>query len=222
MELVQIHADAPLSVDAVREALWALSLHGGLHRRAAVDVVLSGPWRPCERWENAPERLSWSASFTLPRGAWLDDATEAAVAAAHGFARREAPLTPAEIVAQAIGHGWVFVFSDAARLVYSALYRERRLCSSVLLHDDTALFRCDGFATTRHAPPPRLIPEVDRLGILVSGLERWLRADLFLEHEPVLVLPETLGELALGPAERVVGDGPTQDVLRLAPRAKPA
>ena len=222
MELVQIHADAPLRVEAVREALWALSLEGGLHRRAAVDVVLSGPWRPSERWENAPESVAWSASFTLPRGAWLDDATEAAVAASHGFARREAPLTPAEIVAQAIGHGWVVVFSDASRWAYSALYRERRLCGSVLLHDDTVVVRCDGFATTRQSPPPRVIPEVDRLGVLERGLERWLRADLFLDREAVLLLPETLGEMAHGPAVRVVGEGPTQDVLRLAPRAKPA
>ncbi len=222
MELVQIHTDAPLDVDVVREALWALTLGGGLHRRAAIDVVLSGPWRPSERWESAPERLAWSASFTLPRGAWLDDASEAAVAEVRGFARREAPFTPAEIVAQSVGHGWVVVFSDAARLAYSALYRERRLCGSVQLHDEVALVRCDGFATTRQAPPPRLIPEVDRLGVLERGLERWLRADLFLDRESVLLLPETLGELAHGPSERVVGEGPTQDVLRLAPRAKPA
>jgi hypothetical protein len=222
MELVQVHSDAPLGAEAIREALWALTRDGGLHRRAAIDLVLSGPWRPSERWDRAPEQLAWSASFTLPRGAWLDDATEAAAAASRGFTARGAPFTPAEVVAQALGHGWVVVFSDAARLAYSALYRDRRLHGSLLLHDEVALVRSDGFAATRTAPPPRVIPEVDRLGVLERGLERWLRADLFLDREAVFLLPETLGELAHGPAERVVGEGPTQDLLRLAPRAKPA
>ncbi|MEN9787921.1 MAG: hypothetical protein RLZZ299_3185 [Pseudomonadota bacterium] len=221
MELVAVHLMEPVELAAVRAGLVASTPPRGLHRRAEVDVALAGPWRPSDLWEDAPERPVWTATFRLPRGAWLHDDAEQDLAERAGLAPRCAPVSPAEAVARHAGHGLVVVFSDAARLAYVAVYRQRRFEWSVLLHDGVRLVRADAHGAQVFAPPPPLFPEEDRTGVLLSGLRTWLRTAWDVPRAARTLLPETLAEVtADAPWVRLVEGGGWLGLPALAPGRK--
>ncbi len=221
MELVAVHLMEPLEPAAVRAGLAAATPPQGLHRRAEVDVALSGPWRPSDLWDGAPERVVWTAAFRLPRGAWLHDDAELAFAEHAGLARRGAPVSPAEAIARHVGHGLVVVFSDAARLAYVAIYRQRRFEWSVMLHDGVRLVRADAHGAQIFAPPPPLLPEQDRTGVLLAGWMTWLRASWDLPRTARTLLPEAMSEVtADSPWVRLVEGGGWLGLPALAPGRK--
>jgi hypothetical protein len=191
MELVQVHCMEPFGLDEVRAALVDAVPVGGLHHRGRMEVELAADWSPAQVWPGAIERRCWSASFRMLRGDWITAAAEGRLARAR-FGER-APVNPAELVARRVGGGLVVVFSDAARLCYVGVYRERRMRWSLLLQDGVRLVRALGEDVQVHAPPPRHLPEGDRLGVLDAGLRQWLREPIGAEdaHDRLL-LPETL------------------------------
>ncbi len=216
----------PIDVDDVAVALRATvdgaaryAPRGLLHRRGALDVAVTGPWRPADRWPGALERMAWTATFTLPTGAWLSDAAEEAIGAAPTFARRQLGPTPAELVAIAFGEGLVVAHSDAAPRAYCAVYRERRLAWSLLFEERARIVRCDGYDVTVEAPPPRHFPEQDRAGVLLAGLRQWLRESVAAEGEGRLFLPDALAAVTEDvESVAVVRDG----VWERAAQASPA
>ena len=86
------------------------------------------------------------------------------------------------------------MFSDGGKLAYCAMYREHRLRWSLYLQDGVRLVRCDGAGLTVQEPPG-LLPEGDRLGVLLAGFRQWLREPLELSSEDRLTLPDTLEAL---------------------------
>ena len=111
--------------------------------------------------------------------------------------RRPSPVHPAEELVARAGQGLFLLHSDAARLAYVAVYRERRLAWSLLLQDDARLVRCDG-QVVRISEPPRFVPEGDRMGVLHAGLEQWLRAPVPLDEEARYLLAEELSSWSSG------------------------
>lgn len=206
MELVQVHRMEPFDADGVRRALRGLVRGTDLHRRASLQVTVDGPWRPADRWPGSLERLVWTASFTSPSGAFFTDgAAEGRVLQA--LVRREAPLHPAELVLRAMGDGLVLHWSDAGRLAYVAVYRERQLRWSLLLEDRVRLVRCDGEVVTVDRPP-RWVAEGDRVGVLLAGWASWLREPLGLPEDGRFTFPDEIGALAVdGETVELVRDG---------------
>lgn len=207
MELVQVHSMQPLTAAGLGRVVRGLVSPTQLHRRAALDVAVTDPWRPADHWPGSLERLVWTAVFETPGGAFLTELGEAALGAGTGLARRQAPVHPAELAVRASGEGLVVVWSDAARLAYVAVYRERHLRWSLLLEDRVRLVRCDGEVVLVDRPP-RWVPEGDRVGVLIAGFGQWLREPLVVADEDRFVFPDRLDALTAG-AERVtlVRDG---------------
>lgn len=196
----------PFDADGVRRALRGLVRASDLHRRASLRVTVDGPWRPADRWPGALERLVWTARFDSPSGAFFTDRA-AEGPPLRALVRREAPLHPAELVLKAMGDGLVLHWSDAARLAYVAVYRQRQLRWSLLLEDRVRLLRCDGELVTVERPP-RWVAEGDRVGVLLAGWAAWLREPLDLPGEARFTFPDELGALgADGEAVELVRDG---------------
>jgi hypothetical protein len=206
MELAQLHAFERRTVDTVEAELRQALPAASLHRRAALGVVVHGPWRPADLWPGALERLVWTVALESGGRPVLSAAGEAALAG-QGIARRHAPIHPVEALALRAGEGLVLVHSDAARLAYVAVYRQRRLAWSLMLHDDERLVRCDG-QVVQVAQPPGWFPEGDRTGVLLAGLQQWLRDPFALEEGDRFILPDLLGQLTEVPEPRwLVRDG---------------
>ncbi len=183
----------PLGHADVRGVLERSLGAGELHPRGRVEFALGVDWSPATVWSGAIERRSWSVGFRVLRGAWLSRDAEERLGAELGG---RGPVTPAEVLARAVGGGLVVAFSDAQRMAYVAVYRERRMQWSLMLHDGGALVRALGRDVQTHAPPPRVFAEGDRLGVLEAGLQQWLREPLPLhDAEARLLLPETLDAL---------------------------
>ncbi len=218
MELVHYHGMEPLDRDVIGAALRARVPAGNLHHRGVLEVALASSWSPSDTWPEAIVRRCWSASFTEPRRGWLTDAGEARLAR-QGFAARQAPVTPAEVLAQQLGGGMVLVFSDAARLCYVAVYRDRRFAWSLMLQDGARLVRAYGDEVSVFEPPPRLFPEGDRLGVLAAGLQQWLREPVGAdEGDARLLLPEALaGCFDEQATHRLCEGGVWSDAAPLAP-----
>lgn len=216
MEIGQLHVMEPLDADRVEAGLRE-RLGGGLLPYAALGVSIAGPWRPADVWPGAGERLCWTASFDIPGDALLTDEA-ASVLAAGSIARRHAPLHPAELIAPAFASALVLVHSDAARLAYVAVYRERHLRMSLMLHDSVRLVRCDGTAVVVQAPP-RSFPERDRAGVLLAGLHSWLREPIFVDAEERMFLADQLAALAEAPVEWLVRHGRWTDEPPVKQRA---
>lgn len=192
MELVHLHAMEPFGLPGIRDALEEVLPPGALHHRGRVEVEIAEDWSPAQVWPGGLERRCWSVAFRVVRGGWLTDVAEKRLSR-EGFGER-APVNPAEVVARKLGGGLVVVFSDAGRLAYTAVYRERKLSWSLLLQDGERLVRAVGARDVQaHQPPPRVFAEGDRLGVLAAGLRQWLREPLDLEEgDARLLLPETL------------------------------
>lgn len=193
MELVHYHSLAPLTVDLVAARLHEVLAPGLLHRRATLGVAVHGPWRPADVWDGAVERLVWTVSVENPGGALLTARGEE-VLGDRGITRRQAPVTAAELLARRFGDGLVLVHSDPARLAYAAVYRERHLAWSLMLIDRARLVRCDGEVVVVEEPPRRF-PEEDRAGVLLAGLQHWLREPVEVDPEGRILLADTLGAL---------------------------
>jgi hypothetical protein len=214
MELVQVHLMRPIDAEDVAVALRATvsaaahrAPRGLLHRRGELDVAVTGPWRPADRWPGTLERAVWTATFTLPTGAWLAAEVEDVIGSAPSFARRHVGATTAEIVAIAFGEGLVLTFSDAGQRAYAAVYRERRLAWSLLYDDRQRVVRCDGQVVVVEAPP-RAFPEQDRAGVLLAGLRQWLREPVEAEGEARMFLPDLLAGITDdAAAEPIIRDG---------------
>ena len=195
----------PLGLAEVCGALERSVPRDALHPRGCVEVALAADWSPAEVWPGALERRCWSVGFRVVRGAWLAPAAEDRLAAELGG---RGPVTPAEVLARAVGGGLVVAFSDAQRMAYVAVYRERRMQWGLMLHDGVALVRALGRDVQVHAPPPRVIPEGDRLGVLEAGLWQWLREPVALDDgEARLLLPETLDGLLRDASWTTLSDG---------------
>jgi len=180
----------PIAHTHVRGVLERALRAGELHPRGRVEFALGEDWSPAMVWPGAVERRVWSVAFRVVRGAWLTREAEERFAEELGG---RGPVTPAEVLARALGGGLVVAFSDAQRMAYVVVYRERRMQWSLMLQDGAALVRALGRDIQTHAPPPRVVPEGDRLGVLEAGLHQWLREPLPLDHaEARLLLPETL------------------------------
>lgn len=196
MELAQYHSFERQSVDGVARVLRNLLRPEHLHRRADLGVTVQGPWRPADVWPGALERLVWSVEISSGRGPVLSAAGESALGRL-GPAKRSAPLHPVEALAIAAGEGLVVVHSDAARLAYVAVYRQRHLAWSLSLEDGVRAIRCDG-QVVLVSEPVRWLPEEDRVGVLAAGLGQWLREPLVLEGADRLQLPDVLASLTSG------------------------
>ena len=87
--------------------------------------------------------------------------------------------------------------SDAARLAYVAVYRQRHLAWSLSLEDGVRAVRCDGQVVVV-SEPVRWLPEEDRVGVLIAGLGQWLREPLVLEGPDRLEFPDLLASFTGG------------------------
>ena len=199
MELTQLHSFRP--IEDLAGVLRSVIPAAALHRRASLVTGVTGPWRPADLWHGAPERLVWTARFE--GDVLFSPAGEEMVGGP--LARRQAPITPAELIAPRFD-GLVLVHSDAAKLAYVAVYRERHLAWSLLLQDRVRTVRCDGEVVMVEAPP-RFVPEVDRAGVVLAGLRQWLREPIDVPAEGRLVLVDTLGALGEGEGETLIQDG---------------
>jgi hypothetical protein len=205
MEFAQFHSFERKSVEGVTAELRAILAPGWLHPRAEVGVAVHGPWRPADRWPDALERLVWTVGVES-RGPILSARGEAGVVRG-GIERRKAPAHPVEALAERAGDGLVLVHSDATCLAYVAVYRQRKLAWSLLLQDRVRLVRCDG-QVVQVAEPPRFVPEGDRVGVLLAGLQQWLREPVSIPDEERYTLADDLGALT-GEAEPtwIIRDG---------------
>lgn len=193
MEIAQLHSFEELTLPIVRTALQGVLLPEFLHRRAAMEIAITGPWRPADLWPGAPERALWTVAFRIPRDTLLSPRGEERLRRGI-IERRLAPAHPAEFLARALGNGFVCLFSDAASFCYTLVWRERHLRSSVMLEERVRLVRCDGVEVRREEPPKR-VHEGDRTGILLEGLRRWLAEPLPVPEEEVIFVPDVLGGL---------------------------
>lgn len=216
MELAQVHSLMPLSVADVDRRLRAAIPGAAFHRRAALAVAVAGPWRPSEVFPGAVERLAHTARFDTPGGTPFTDEGAASVGR-KTILRRHAPVHPGEIYLQSLGEGLFTWFSDAHRIAYVAVYRERHLRWSLLLEDRVRLVRCDGERVMIQAPPEE-VPEGDRTGVLLAGLHQWLREPLEVDPVDRYQLVEILDALVPEPGTELVVDGGWDDVppLRVA------
>ncbi len=192
MEFGQLHVLEPLSIDCLRAELRA-RLEGALLPHAMLGVSMSEAWRPADLWAGAEERLCCSVGFEIPDDALLTEAGTANVARG-SIARRLAPVHPAEAIACRFPCALVAIHSDAARFAYVAVYRERQLRMSLMLQDGVRLVRCDGDAVIVQEPP-RFFPELDRAGVLLAGVQSFLRTPIPLEREERMFLADQLGGL---------------------------
>lgn len=204
MELAQLHTFEPRTVEWVEATLREVLRPGWLHRRANLGVVIEGPWRPADVWPAGIERLAWTTALVSP-GPTLTAEGELGVGAS-GLVRRHAPVHLVEALAQRAGEGLVVVHSDTHCLAYVAVYRERRLRWSLMLQDRVRLVRCDG-EQVQIAEPPRFVPEGDRTGVLLAGIEHWLREPIAFADVDRFVVPDILGQLAGGEPTWIVRDG---------------
>lgn len=204
MELAQLHTFEPRSTAWVEAQLQELLRPGWLHRRAALGVAIHGPWRPADVWPASLERLAWTTSLE-ERGPVLSEAGELGVGAL-GMIRRKAPVHLVEALAVRAGEGLVIVHSDVHCLAYVAVYRDRRLKWSLLLQDRVRLVRCDG-EQVMVAEPPRFVPEGDRTGVLLAGIEHWIREPIALPSADRFVLPDLLAQLGGDEPNWIVRDG---------------
>lgn len=193
MEFAQFHSFERKNVGDIAADLRRVVQPGWLHPRAEVGVTVHGPWRPADRWPGALERLAWTAGIES-RGPILSERGEQGLLRA-GLERRRSPAHPVEALAERAGEGLVVVHSDATRLAYVAVYRQRRLAWSLLLQDRVRLVRCDG-QVVQVAEPPRYVAEGDRIGVLLAGLQQWLREPVPLHDDERYTLADTLGDLA--------------------------
>lgn len=206
MEFAQFHSFERQSTAGIAAALRQILKPGYLHRRADVGVVVNGPWRPADLWSGGIERLVWSVGVDAGGGPLLSERGEAALGH-EGATRRQAPVHPVESLAQRAGEGLVIVHSDAACFAYAAVYRQRRLAWSLFLQDRVKLVRCDG-EVVQVAEPPRYVPEGDRTGVLLAGLQQWLREPIVLQGDEHYTLADTLAQLTSDEApEWIVRDG---------------
>lgn len=132
MELVHLHTMEPLSAALVADTLVEAVPQALLDPRGALQVRIHGPWRPADRWPGGIERLLWTARFELPRDRFLRTGIEADLVR-RGLARRDHPVHPGEALARRLGSALLVTWSDAAQLVDTVIFRERRLAWSLLL-----------------------------------------------------------------------------------------
>jgi hypothetical protein len=204
MELAQVHTMMPLTTPGVLGTLRSVIPERALHPRARLGLSIAGPWRPADLFPGAIERLAWTASFEVPGGQLFTDEGAASLGR-HGILRRHGPVHPAELFARAFGDAAVVLFSDATRLAYVAVYRERHLRWSLQLEDRVRIVRCDGHGVTVEEPPVN-VPEGDRTGVLLAGLYQWLREPIEVDAVDRYLLVEMLGAIT-GAPEWVAGDG---------------
>lgn len=192
MEFAQLHTARPQSLEAIEADLRGVIPAAAIHPRGALGVALLGPWRPADVWCGGLERVTWTvgleASEPLLSMSGIDRLGR------EGALRRHAPVHPVENLARRQGEGLVMLYSDAARLAYVAVYRERHLTWSLMLQDNVRLVRCDGEVVLREAPP-KWVAEGDRTGVLLAGLQHWLREPIEVPPEDRFTFPDTLGAL---------------------------
>ena len=148
MELVQLHTMEPITAAQIADTLADCVPTTLLDPRGALQVRVHGPWRTADHWQNGIERLMWTARFESPRDRFLRLDAEPELIR-RGLARRDHPVHPAESVARRLGSALLVTWSDAARLVSTAVYRERRLAWSLLLQGTPS-----GRERSEEAPPP--------------------------------------------------------------------
>lgn len=215
-DLVQLHTFEPQRYGDLKRALRARVDDRWLHPWAALDVAIAGPWRPAEIWRGAPERLVWTSTFTLPEGGLFTADGEQAAALIGTLGRRQAPVTPAELLAPAFAAGLAIWHSDAGQSVFVSLWRDRRLRHSLRLEPGVQVVRCDGERVVVEAPP-RHLPEVDRAGVLLGAWSRFLGEPLPVEGMDRIVFADTLAELTReAPELELIGRGEWADEAQRA------
>lgn len=194
MEFGQLHLQEVIDLDGVVRGLKALILPEFIHRRGQLRVSISRPWRPADLWPGSIERAIWTVSFNSPRDTIFSEKGEQRLGRG-SIERRLAPLHPAELLVRERGSGLVTLFSDAAGLCYVLAWRERHLRFSLMLQDRVRVVRCDGVEVEVEAPPKHL-PEGDRTGMLLIGLNRWLTEPLQIPPDERIFVPDRLGMMA--------------------------
>ncbi|MSQ01267.1 MAG: hypothetical protein EXR71_05140 [Myxococcales bacterium] len=206
-DLVQLHTCEPIDAERLVRELRPRIDPQWLHRWARLSVAVTGPWRPADVWAGGLERLVWSATFSYPDGGFFTEAGERAAGERNGLARRQAPIHPAEILGPAFSAALVLWHSDAGRTTCASVWRERHLRWSLRLDDGQRLARCDGERVVIEAPP-RHLPEVDRVGVLLGGWTRLLGEFPRIEGRDRLMFVDTLEALtAEAPAESLYAEG---------------
>jgi hypothetical protein len=196
-DLVQLHTFEPQSVGLLERELRARVDPRWLERWAALDVALSGPWRPADRWPGAAERLVWTSTFRLPEGRLFSTDGEREAAGTNGIGRRQVPATAAELLAPAFGAALALWHSDAGQSVVASLWRDRRLRHSLRVDSGVRAVRCDGERVIVEAPP-RHLPEIDRAGVLLAAWARFLGEPLPLDGADRFFFADALAELTAG------------------------
>ena len=203
MPLGQLHSFEPLDGDTLAtraserlDARW-------LDRHALLRVSVTGPWRPCDVWSGALVRPVWTANFAGDLPFWAPGG-ESAAASLATLSKRHAPVSIAELCADSVGGALVVVYSDATRSAYASVWRDRRFRWSLRLDDGVLIARCDGERVIVEAPP-RHVHEVDRVGVLLAGLQRFLTEMPTIEGADRLLLPDVLQALDDGSTAAVYG-----------------
>ncbi len=204
-DLVQLHACEPITAARLRHDLGARIDARWCHRWARVEAAIAGPWRPADVWHGGPERLLWTASFRYPDGGFFTADGEAEAGRSSGLTRRQAPVHPAELVGSTFSAALVVWHSDAAQTVCVSLWRERQLRWSLRVDARERLVRCDGQKVVVEAPP-RHLPEGDRAGVILAGLQRLCGEFPVIEGAERLVLVDTLEALTAAAPWQVVGE----------------
>ena len=190
LALGQLHSFEPLDAETLAAHLADRLDARWLDRRAVLEVSISVPWRPCDLWEGGLVRPVWTATFSGDLPFWAPGG-EAEVGHLATLAKRQAPVSLAELCAEIPGSALVVVYSDATRSAYAAVWRERQLRWSLRLDDGVLAARCDGDRVIVESPP-RPLPEIDRVGVLVAGLSRFFTEMPALEGVDRLLLPDVL------------------------------
>lgn len=193
MDLGQLFSFEPLDADSLAARIADRVHPSWLDRTAFMRIRVSEPWRPCDVWEGGLLRPVWTASFSAEVPFWAPRG-EAAASQLCTLSKRQAPVSLAELCADSVGAALVVVYADATRSAYASVWRDRRFRWSLRLDDGAILARCDGERVIVESPP-RHVHEVDRVGVLMAGLQRFFTEMPALEAEHRLLLPDVLRAL---------------------------
>ena len=206
-DLIQLHTFEPQDRALLHRELRPRLERAWLHPWAALNVAIAGPWRPADVWPGSTERLVWTSTFSLPAGGWLSADGELSAAEGGTLARRQAPVTAAELLAPAFAAGLALWHSDAGHTAFASLWRDRRLRHSLRLETGKRAVRCDGERVIVEAPP-RHLPEVDLTGVLLAAWARFLGEPLPVEGVERLLFVDALANLTAEQAdEELIGRG---------------
>jgi hypothetical protein len=96
-------------------------------------------------------------------------------------------------LSRCLGGALVLAWREHPAMAYAAIFRQGRCDASCYLAPNERLARFDGQGGAVEEKPSRQLPEGDRMGVLLWGLQKFAGGHWRLEEDERLQLPEILG-----------------------------